>query len=282
MYANKNASEQLRRPLLVGSVYSDLGFVFEGFQFTHLLFEDGWHQYTMQYPHGDKRYWLYSASHIANQLSQAETTSQKDLVRVLSHELRNSLTPIASMTDTLVNQSEFNVEQAKVVLKRIRSRSEHLLSFVQSYVTLSQVPEAKFEWFDLNHLLSECNQYITDQDSITFEGEQRCYGDKSLFSQVLLNLVKNSCEAQGTKQCEMHCHFYTHEGMQVLKFTDNGPGFSNPANAMTPLYTTKSDGTGIGLALVKAILQRHQGRVDVKNGDSIGAVVIMRWPVRLN
>ena len=103
----------------------------------------------------------FSALDISQPLHQQQSVTQQNLIRVLAHELRNSLTPMASMADTLLCNDSFNEEQVRMVLGRFKQRSERLLSFIEQYSQLSQLPTPKSTWFNFNNLLDEAKAMIT-------------------------------------------------------------------------------------------------------------------------
>ena len=212
-------------------------------------------------------------------MHQQQSITQQNLIRVLAHELRNSLTPMASMADTLLNSEAFDEKQVRMVLGRIQVRSNRLLSFIEQYSQLSQLPAPKMTWFDLNDLIEEANAMMTKRCIINFQGNSQCCADVNQMSQILINLFKNASEACSKEHCEIDVKVFYQQNNQVIEVTDNGTGFANLDNALTPFYTTKANGSGIGLSLCAEISRNHGGEFKLQNIDNAGARITMIWPV---
>lgn len=278
LYANTAASHSLQRPLLAGSEASQLGFTCVGADVFHPDLQTGWLQHSVQFQQQSQQCVIYYASDLRHPLYQQQKASQQQLIRVLSHELRNSLTPMASMSETLLAADELPEAQTRQVLSRIHQRSQRLLGFIDSYVQLQQLPAAKQQWLNLTELLQELPQ----ADYVKLSGEQHCYADPQQLSHLLLNILKNSveaCTADTEKTPEIALSFYCRGDQQLLTLTDNGPGFANTDNLFTPFYTTKNGGSGIGLLLCQEIMHLHQGTITASNSSSGGACIELRWPL---
>ena len=228
----------------------------------------------------------FSALDISQPLHQQQSVTQQNLIRVLAHELRNSLTPMASMADTLLCNDSFNEEQVRMVLGRFKQRSERLLSFIEQYSQLSQLPTPKSTWFNFNNLLDEAKAMITKACTIHYQGSGQCYADEQQMAQILINIFKNAQEACDKEHCAISISLYyqqdstqaQQQGKQIIEIIDNGPGFANLDNALTPFYTTKSHGSGIGLSLCAEITRNHGGDFTLENTDN-GAKITMSWSV---
>ncbi|GAB3025804.1 hypothetical protein GCM10027098_23050 [Bowmanella dokdonensis] len=281
VYANRTARELRGISLLLGARAGDMGFVFSDNQLHHPSLQKGWQNQSIRYRLAEEDYWLFIANDISLPLHQSEMIIQNNLVRVLSHELRNSLTPMASMTDTLLEMQSWPPEQVRQVLDRVRQRARGLLNFVQRFASVSQVPQPRQEWFDLSSLVEQSRSLLPGGTELSFFGEHRCHGDPILLGQVLMNLVKNAVEAQLKPESEIQVRFFHADGMQFLMVEDQGEGFANLDNALTPLYTTKAEGAGIGLALVNMIVARHGGRIRITNRPEGGASVELSWPLTI-
>ncbi|WP_019027163.1 sensor histidine kinase [Colwellia piezophila] len=285
-YRNIAMKEKIQQPMLMGTSAADLGFVMENDTLTHSQFNQQWQCQSISYLYQQKKCHIFSALDISQPLHQQQSITQQNLIRVLAHELRNSLTPMASMADTLLCNDSFNEEQVRMVLGRIKIRSERLLSFINQYSQLSHLPAPKSTWFDFNTLLDEAKAMITEPCTIHYQGNAQCYADEQQMAQILINIFKNAQEACEKESCEISvCIFYQQDslqgnqhGRQVIEIIDNGPGFANLDNALTPFYTTKSHGSGIGLSLCAEITRNHGGEFSLENIDS-GAKIIMSWPV---
>jgi nitrogen fixation/metabolism regulation signal transduction histidine kinase len=278
-YRNNAMNELLQQPMLIGARAKDLGFNVDENNFSHPLYDDKWQCQSIRYVQQGKDNWLFTAIDISKLLNQNQSTTQNNLIRVLGHELRNSLTPMSSMADTLLCSEVLNETQTRKVLSRIRQRSDRLMSFIEQYSQLSQLPPAQAEWFDFSGILVEAKAMINENCKVQFQGKNQCYGDANQVAQVLINVLKNAQEACTEVNCQVNITLYFVKNEQVIDITDNGPGFANLDNVLTPFYTTKTHGSGIGLSLCAEITRNHQGQLSVNNLSHGGAKVSMRWPV---
>lgn len=279
-YRNNAMNEQLQQPMLLGSVATELGFTLQNGQLTHPKFSQNWQCQSINYLHHSEKHWLFSALDISQLLHKNQKITQQNLIRVLGHELRNSLTPMSSMTDTLLGSEQLDEQRTRLVLTRIHQRSERLLSFVGEYSKLAQLPPPKIKWFNIHELLAEATAMIDETNcEINFKGNEQCYGDAEQMAQVMINLLKNSQEACEQTVTKVSFKAYYHQQEQVLEMVDNGPGFANLSNVLTPFYTTKKHGSGIGLSLCAEIIRNHGGQLTVANQETLGAKITMSWPM---
>ena len=283
-YRNTAMNEQIQQPMLLGSLAKDLGFIYQNGQLTHPRFDQKWQCQSIQYRQENQKHWLFSALNISQLLNKNSSATQENLIRVLAHELRNSLTPMASMTDTLLSSDELNEQQTRLVLSRIHKRSNRLLSFISEYSKLTQLPPPKLGWFDLIEVIDEAKLLVNEQICIIeFQGNQQCFGDEEQIAQVIINLVKNAQEANENPQTKIVIKAYYKQEQQIIEIEDNGPGFANLNNVLTPFYTTKPGGSGIGLSLCAEIIKNHFGQLSVENRENksaiVGASILMSWPI---
>ncbi|MDK1288439.1 sensor histidine kinase [Pseudoalteromonas umbrosa] len=279
-YRNATMNALIHQPMLVGQMAKELGFIKRNAKFYHPKFDDKWQSQTIRFIHQGHKHWLFSAVDISQVLRQKKSITQQNLVRVLGHELRNSLTPMSSMTDTLLASKQLDESATRLVLTRINQRSNRLLSFVDEYSRLAQLPPVKCDWFDINTLIDEVRTIIDESKVvITFQGNEQCFGDLGQLIQVLINLVKNAKEACEETISEVSIKAFCHQQKQTIIISDNGPGFSNLNNVLTPFYTTKKEGSGIGLSLCNEIVCNHNGYMEVANHQTKGAKITLVWPI---
>ncbi|ALO35945.1 hypothetical protein CMT41_15345 [Colwellia sp. MT41] len=138
-YRNIAMKDKIQQPMLIGTSAADLGFVMDNDNLSHSQFNQQWQCQSISYLYQQKKCHIFSALDISQPLHQQQSITQQNLIRVLAHELRNSLTPMASMADTLLCNDSFNEAQVRMVLGRIKTRSERLLSFIEQYSQLSQL-----------------------------------------------------------------------------------------------------------------------------------------------
>lgn len=277
-YHNNAMSNVLQQPMLIGTSAHDLGFQLDNNNFSHPVYDDKWQCQSIRYTQQGHDNWLFSAIDISQLLNKNQSTTQNNLIRVLGHELRNSLTPMSSMADTLLCSDVLNEDQTRKVLRRIQQRSDRLMAFIEQYTQLSQLPPAAPKWFDFSELLIEAKAMISENCQVQFQGDNQCYGDITQVAQVLINILKNAQEACRDSNCLVNITLYSVKGEQTIAITDNGPGFANLDNVLTPFYTTKTHGSGIGLSLCAEITRNHQGQLSVSNIDKGGAKISMSWP----
>jgi len=282
-YRNNTISQQLRQPLLISTPAKDLGFIVMDDQLHHQAFENQWQCQTLCFSptHNEQtKHWLFTAIDISQLLNQQQTITQQNLIRVLSHELRNSLTPMYSMTDTLLESTTLDEAQTRKVLSRIQKRSKRLLNFVSEYSQLTQLPSPKASWFNFQELVEEASAMVNPQIcNIQLDGTNQCFGDRGQLTQVMINLLKNSEQASVNDVINISIRCYYQEKLQIVEVIDDGPGFANLDNVLTPFYTTKANGSGIGLPLCAEIIQNHKGQFSINNNTTHGASIRMCWPL---
>lgn len=276
IYVNQAAITLMRKPLLAGSYYKDLNFYWYKNQLKNKFFDKNWQCQTTKYSNKECPLYLFSAVNITASLNEIELSTQQNLVRVLSHEIRNSITPMVSMSQTLLSMEVLDPQQVKKVLARIATRGERLLKFIKQYAELSTLPSPHLEYFDLSKLIIETINTLPFQLEVEYKGINTCYADQTLFSHLLLNLLKNATEAQSKK---VVIRLYIEENNQHLIIEDNGTGFKSLDNILTPFYTTKDNGSGVGMILCSEIMRLHHGLLRVSNKQGCGASVGLVWPL---
>jgi len=279
IYRNQAINELLQQPMLLGSSAENLGFYMDGHHLAHALFNDEWQCQSIRYVQQGKSNWLYTAVDISKHLHKNQNTIQNNLIRVLSHELRNSLTPMSSMADTLLCSEKLDEAQTRKVLCRIQQRSNRLMDFIEQYSQLSQLPPPHPKWFDFSEVLVEAKSMVNEGCKVQFHGNSQCYGDANQVAQILINILKNAKEACVLNISKVSITIYSVKNIQVIEITDNGPGFANLNNVLTPFYTTKAHGSGIGLSLCAEIARNHEGQLEVCNMIDGGAKITMNWPI---
>lgn len=272
-FFNFSMQQQLSTPLILDMPIDQAGFLLQQQTIRHPLFDQQWQISLFKLSELD--YTLVCAFFIGDQLQQTKRQSQADLIRILTHELSNALTPMSSMADTLLACDTLPEAQTRQALARIKNRSTALLEFIQTYATMSRLPEPTASHFDLKTMLLACAQ--EQNVSVQFEGSTTLYADALQMELVLINLLKNAKEASSTP-VQINVQLQLEGRWQQLVMVDNGPGFANLNNALTPLYTTKTNGHGLGLAICQDIVERHKGTITLSNLQS-GAKIAIRLPL---
>ena len=219
---------------------------------------------------------VVSIENIDKELDTQEGLAWEKLTRILTHEIMNSLAPVTSISSTLL-QNKDNAEVLQQGLETIHSTSDRLMQFVNSFrsVTRIQLPEkAPFHLLDLfkevaSLVVSSNVKLIISVEPV----DTMIYADRGQMSQVIVNLVKNAVEAcvnrGGESWVELHSHIAPDEKVHI-EISNNGGIIPADvaANIFTPFFTTKRDGSGIGLAVSKQIVRLHSGTLNLlQNSD---------------
>ena len=216
-------------------------------------------------------------------LSQEELSAWKRLIRVIAHEVNNSLSPIISICQTLqsLNQQQGEASEAAQALEVVQDRAASLKTFISGYAEVARLPEPQKHDFNLNELLVKIQRFFNcpDLHLVESEGQTSLYGDPVHIEQLLINLIKNALEASAKTQGVVEIEAIDRGAQCEIQIKDQGPGISNPSNLFVPFYTTKAKGTGIGLVLCRQIADSHHGSVTLINRkDGAGAVATVYLP----
>lgn len=225
-----------------------------------------------QFREGGLPHQLLVVTDLTRPLREEELQAWQRLVRVLGHELNNSLTPIKSIAQSLENlvktdpRPEDWTEDMGRGLNVIATRSEALSRFMSAYARLAKLPSPKFGPVEINSLLRRVTALETRM-AVFFEecGPLTIQGDADQLEQVLINLIRNAVDAsQETAGRVFVRHQRTATTVQII-IRDEGPGVSNTSNLFVPFFTTKRGGSGIGLVLSRQIAEAHNGSVTLRN-----------------
>ena len=273
LFFNRVMYQNLKVPLCVGMSAIDCGFEVNGGKVKHVSFAKDWKLDYFVLASGEYR--LITASYILEQLQREKRSSQKNMIRILSHELNDSLTPIASISDSLLSACNLTRIDLENGLIRIKNRSEKLLAFIKLYAQLNQLPQPKSKLFNLKQMAFNNAKEVNAE--LTYQGRVQIMADPMLIEQLIINLFKNAKEASECA-CNLFISVNNDAYWQTIKVEDRGVGFSNLENALTPLYTTKKHGQGLGLALCNDIIEAHKGQIQLYNTE-VGAGVEITLPL---
>ena len=234
----------------------------------------------------EKNLRVVTIGNINKELDNQEAEVWEKLTRILTHEIMNSLAPITSISNTLIN----NLDDAKKVgegLDIIHTTSDRLMQFVNSFRQVTRIPPPQKAPFYLKELLADAVA-LTNSGKIKINidinpDDIMLYADRTQISQVVVNLMKNaveSCENNNDDKeyfIEIHSHLDSEERIYI-EISNNGGKISDEIadNIFTPFFTTKQDGSGIGLALSRQIIRLHGGTIHLsRNTDEKVAFLII-------
>jgi two-component system nitrogen regulation sensor histidine kinase NtrY len=220
---------------------------------------------------------LLVLSDVSAALREEERLAWERLIRVLGHEINNSLTPIKSIAGSLRGRlASLNISDKggdfEFGLEVIESRAESLNRFLQAYRQLMGLPAPKLASVSLATLVDQVARLETRLHVVVMStSEVNLQVDADQIQQALINLIRNATEAAlgpdrlTTDVPRVEIAWESEAGELVIAIMDNGPGLTNKGNLFVPFYTTKPSGTGIGLVLAQQIAQAHRGSVQLAN-----------------
>lgn len=252
----------------------------------------------------DEKYLLVSLQNIQAELEEKEMEAWQNLIRVLTHEIMNSITPISSMTSTLLDMlgsdakhtepvgnrlSREEIEEMAGALETIHKRSQGLMKFVNSYHNMTVIPEPNFKILPLLDLFMRVEKLMNlklSDAGIDFRWSiepktLELTADPDLTEQVMINIVLNAIHAvDGRKDpCIRLSASLSPENKIIITVEDNGVGIVEEAlgKIFIPFFTTNKQGSGIGLSLSRQILRMHNATISVRSVPDEGTVFILRF-----
>ena len=246
---------------------------------------------------------LVSIQNIQNELEEKEMEAWQKLIRVLTHEIMNSITPIVSLTSTVnmmigeTRESDIEIpaqmsetfDDIEIALRTINKRSTGLLHFVETYRNLTRIPKPDFSIFKVADFYSNLEELLKDDlmkgnvkllSSVEPAGLELT-ADEKLMEQVFINLIKNSIQAlPESKSPRITLRAYLSDrGSVILQVEDNGQGILQEVldKIFIPFFTTKPTGSGIGLSLSRQIVRLHGGTISARSIPGERTTFIMRF-----
>ncbi len=233
---------------------------------------------------------LVVISDLTQALSEQELQAWQRLVRVLGHELNNSLAPIKSIAGSLVaiiGRDPLPEDWREDMLRGlnvITGRSDSLSRFIGAYARLAKLPRPQLQPLDVASCVERAATFETRAPVEVVKGESMVVqGDPDQLEQVLINLLRNAADASLAGQSpggpQVRIGWRRDASMLEIWIEDNGPGLSNTANLFVPFFTTKPGGSGIGLVLSRQIAEGHGGALTLENrAAGSGCVARLRLP----
>lgn len=230
---------------------------------------------------------IVAVSNIDPQLSENQEESWNKLTRVLTHEIMNTITPIVSLSDTLNQCAVEDKLDSNYIsgLETISASSKGLLSFVESYRSLTRVAAPIRKSFLVSELVERVFQltapYTSDVGVETVYIEKTedviLWADENQIAQILINLVKNAAQA-GATRIEISVELDSLENVVIEVFNNGAPiSAEGREEIFVPFYTTKQEGTGIGLSLSRQIMRLHNGSLTLSRSDEKGTAFKLRF-----
>jgi len=217
---------------------------------------------------------------LTREINSQEVATWKKVIRVIAHELNNSLAPISSLAHSgqILAQAPPDPQQLDRVFSTIGDRARHLASFIEGYAQFAKLPQPRLAPLGWEVMLERLRVVATYR----LEGPppsrvMSC--DHAQLEQALINLLKNAAES-GADPGSVELAVATAPRGFTIEVRDRGPGFSGAAleHALVPFYSTKAAGTGLGLTLCREIVEAHGGRLRIANREGGGAVVTLWLP----
>jgi two-component system, NtrC family, nitrogen regulation sensor histidine kinase NtrY len=293
---NRAGERLLRRPAAraIGSGAADLGaaFLLQGeaprtFEGVFPGAGGRWELRRGQFRQGGVTHRLVVLANLSRALREEERQAWQRLIRVLSHEINNSLTPIASIAGTLQALLERDppppdrdqdVREGMAIISR---RAGALSRFMTSYARLAHLPPPRRQPLDVGPWIERVVQLETRRDVTLRPGPQLAIkADEDQLDQVLINLVQNAVDAAGETGGGVELGWEARDGRLEIWVADEGPGLASTSNLFVPFFTTKPHGSGIGLTLSRQIVEAHEGSLSLENRtDRKGCVARLTLPI---
>lgn len=226
--------------------------------------------------HG-KTHQLIVFVNIESALRQSQLNAWQQLIRVLGHEIHNSLTPVSALAQGLSVKAQ--EERDKQAFSVINERCQHLQDFVSRYASITKPFQLNCQLISVDNIVKRIQGLYKNLNLDVELYTQRIWADPAFIEQALLNIIKNADEASQPND-KIKLIFTQSDNTSIIEVIDSGHGFSNLDNLFVPLYSTKQNGQGIGLSFCRNIIEHHQGTITlVNNSNAPGVTVSIALPM---
>lgn len=295
--ANRAGERLLGKPIerVIGSTAAEVGLADclagESVRTFDAAFPGGMGRWGMRrttFRQGGVPHQLIVLANLSQELREEERKAWQRLIRVLGHELNNSLAPIKSIAGSLASLLSRDPlppdwrDDAQRGLGVVTARADSLSRFLESYSRLARLPEPKLAPVEIGPLIHRVATIETRLAVDVVEGPRLSISaDAAQLEQLLINLIRNAVDAALETHGGVRVTWEKLTGGVEVRVEDDGPGLSGTANLFVPFYTTKPGGTGIGLALSRQIAEAHGGSLQLENRpNGSGCIARLRLPTR--
>ncbi|HEU5078339.1 MAG TPA: ATP-binding protein [Opitutaceae bacterium] len=249
-----------------------------------------WGMRRTAFREGGRPHFLVVIADLSQALRAEELKAWQRLVRVLGHELNNSLAPIKSIAGSLGTvlrrkpRPDGWENDMRGGLEIIEARADNLTRFLQAYADLARLPAPKLGRCEASALIKRIVAIPQTSPIEVLGGPDFVFNcDAAQIEQLLINLLKNASEAAAETGGKVRLRWSRRDGFVVFEIEDDGPGLANPGNLFVPFFTTKPTGTGIGLVLSRQIAENHGGTLHLENRTGhTGCIATLQLPATTN
>ncbi len=274
-YANSAFNELFPQPWQIFRNSSPgllgLEFVDDNWRFKEKSLDSKWQIRHSEFMDQGKTHQLMVFVNIESALRQSQLNAWQQLIRVLGHEIRNSLTPVSALAQGLSLKAEGDRE--KQALNVITERCQHLEEFVSRYASITKPFHLNCQMLLVSNIAKRIQGLLKDIELEITLNTESFWADPAFIEQVLLNIIKNADEASENR-ATIKLIFSQKANTSLIEVVDNGHGFANLDNLFVPLYSTKQNGQGIGLSFCRNIIEHHKGTITLVNNDSSPGVTV--------
>jgi len=274
-YANSAFNELFPQPWQIFRHSSPgllgLEFVDDHWRFKEKQRDSKWQIRHSEFIDKGKTHQLMVFVNIESALRQSQLNAWQQLIRVLGHEIRNSLTPVSALAQGLSIKAEG--EREKQALNVINERCQHLQDFVSRYASITKPFHLNCQLLTAANIATRIQGLLKEVPLEVEISAESFWADPAFIEQVLLNLVKNASEASKPEE-KIKLTFSESSTSSLIEVVDNGHGFANLDNLFVPLYSTKQNGQGIGLSFCRNIIEHHKGSIKLVNNTNAPGVTV--------